>query len=72
MELHDVLHPYAYKKAKEVGCDTVWDPQTFKSMAISNELERLDYLFEKGIITEDEYKKKKEHYDDDRKRILGG
>jgi hypothetical protein len=72
MELHDVLHPYAYKKSKEIGCNTVWDPQTFKFMASGNELERLDYLLEKGIITEDEYKEKKEHIDDYRKQILGG
>ena len=63
MELHDVLHPYAIKKAKEIGCDTAWDPDTFKSISSSNErmneLERLASLWEKGIITEDEYQKKK-------------
>lgn len=72
MELHDVLFPYAIKKAKEIGCDTVWDPLTFKIMASNNELERLDYLLEKGITTEEEYKTKKEDIDDYRKQILGG
>lgn len=64
MELHDVLHPYAIKKAKEMGRHTVWDADTFKSISSGNErmneLERLASLWEKGIITEDEYENKKQ------------
>ena len=60
--LIDVFHPYAIKKAKEIGRDTVWDPDTFKSISSGNERmmerERLISLWEKGIITEDEYEKK--------------
>ena len=69
MESIDVFHPYAIKKAKEIGRDTVWDPDTFKSISSGNErmneLEKLLSLWEKGIITEDEYEKKK-------KQIYGG
>ena len=69
MELHDVLYPYAIKKAKEIGRDTVWDLDTFKSISSGNErmmeLEKLASLWEKGIITKDEYQKK-------RKQIFAG
>ncbi len=65
MELHDVFHPYALKQAKEIGRDTVWDPQTYKTLSGMQEVERLAYLWEKGTITQDEYQEKK-------KQILGG
>mgnify|MGYP003581481032 CR=1 FL=1 len=62
MELIDVFHSYAIKKAREIGRDFVWDTETFKSISRGNERmnehERLLSLWEKGFITEDEYQEK--------------
>lgn len=62
MERHDVLHPYAHKKGREIGCAQVWDIETFTSMSRSNqrmnEQDRLLSLWEKGVITEAEYRKR--------------
>jgi hypothetical protein len=63
MELQFVFHSYASKKAKEIGRDIVWAPESFEVMSIGNERERLAYLREKGSITEDEYQKKKKEID---------
>jgi hypothetical protein len=62
-ELQDVLHYYASSKAKETGRDTVWTPEHVEVLSIGNERERLASLWEKGIITEDEYQKKKKEMD---------
>ena len=69
MELIDVFHPYAIKKAREIGRTFVWETNTFKSISSgqerTNEHLRLLSLWEKGIITKDEYEIKK-------KQIYGG